>query len=308
MRALSMWIALSGFYLFFPQVCNAEDARHYVHELHRRISSDAIRLFSSDLQKEFEGVICEAYGVDSVDVLQGRVAVSVFAPLSFSNTVYLSYGEDELHDSSAASSIKIAILLYYYHLFSIGEVQPTTLIEGHTCDSLLVDMIRSSNNEYANILLRNVGFDRINQWYYSLGFTDNEICFRRFFSGNAKPSEQNDNTASSKGLIILYYLIAQQNDIQGLMSSRDLRKLRQTISSIGEINNKTVFNDRLNGNFPSDIPFCHKSGSNEENIVDAGIVYAGMIDYIIVAYDTAKDRAAMRKLGYGILVLMKQHT
>jgi len=295
------------------QPCRAAELRTLVNTVRSLMDSPSGGGASlADIQA-FEKAICDAYKVSSVDKLKGRVSIALLTGTSLKDDLlYFEYGADRIKADSAASAIKTALLVYYAHMVETGDASPKEVVAGRSLGAHAERMIRYSDNASANALLDRFGMDAINAWYEELGFPAGELQFRRHFSGNpsADPNSP-DNTASAEALTLLYFLIAQQNDILGFLSAQGLHAVRLMLSNQKENqqnhpNNEPQFNDRLGKKFPSGVVFIHKTGSNTEVIADAGIAYNGKQTFIIVAFDTRLDKAAMQRLGLNLLKLMKK--
>ena len=168
-------------------------------------------------------------------------------------------------------------------------------------------MCGESNNDSANLLLAAVGIDRANAWLESLGFGAGELHFGRYFTPTSLgfASKYNESggevIASAAAMAEFYFLLAQDEDLDGFLSKAGLRRAEGYLQSSGKVNNLKEFNDRLNGSFPRGAYFTHKTGSNADVVADGGIVRQGSLRFIMTAYDTGKDRAAMRRLGLALL-------
>lgn len=261
-------------------------------------------------RQAFEQTVRDAYAVKSLAQLDGRVSIALLTGTSLGGELaYLSFGGETLRADSAASAIKAAVLVYYQHLLERDAALAGKVVVGRTLADHAQRMVRNSDNASANALMDDLGMEAINGWYESLGFPPGELRLRRHFSGNpsADPGAK-DNHASARALTLLYFLIAQPESVDGFLSAASLKQVRWMLMDMpGHPNTLPQFNDRLNGLIkPPGYVFVHKTGSNTEVIVDAGILYNGKQSFIMVAFDTKLKKPAMQRLGLNLLRLMKQ--
>jgi beta-lactamase class A len=204
---------------------------------------------------------------------------------------------------SAASTIKVALLL---RLVTEIQRRPDSTkwgFDGEDWGKIAQAMIRNSDNVAANKVLNRYGLAAMNDWLAKLGFTERELRFGRDFQSSA-PTTKAENYATAEGLAKLFFLLAQKGDVKGLPRSGMLVKIRQMLDD-SKANNNPEFNDRLNARFPGGVSFIHKTGSNSIVLADGGIVVDGDRSYILVVFDTAKNKEAMQRMGLAVLELMR---
>lgn len=303
-------IPLVTLLLAFPSGVAAREAAEYVSIVEIVATSETGGGITAAQRGAFEAALLSAYDVNSLDQLSGRVAVFLLTDIRLQNPSLNCYqfGCEELAQDSAASAIKVALAVYVFHLVENRKLDFDQPVGGSTLMDQVVSMIGESDNQAANSILRLVGMENTNAYFEGLRFTKEELHFGRTFSsqGQAVANSNRDNVATPKALAKLYFMIAQESNIDGLLSGEQLRVLRRLLDSEGLRNDDPHYNDRLNGLFPKGVHFYHKTGANQEVIVDAGYVVASKdVRFILVAYDTKKDRSAMARLGLGILKLMK---
>ena len=254
----------------------------------------------------FLKAIDSAYSESGLTGCKSHLSVAVFSDITLSNKpeYYGCYGE-KFRDS-AASTIKAVLLAATLHFCDEGLITLEDQVDGRTVEDHCVAMIAGSNNNSANALLQYLSYDRINGWLAEVGFRDNELSFGRLFKPTKYviPSTDDENFATAYGLAKFYFLMASP-EIDGFLTAGSLNKARK-ILACNQLNNKSAYNDRLNGKLSSEITFYHKTGENSQVLGDGGIFsYAGT-KYILVVFDSGKDRKAMQNLGAAIFKLMQE--
>lgn len=251
---------------------------------------------------KFLQAIAGAYGVKDAAQLRGRVFVAYISStdLSLNPQFYVFTAPNEHH--SAASTLKVVLLSALARTIDKGQAQWGDKRGKLTLGEHAKRMVRQSNNESANAIMDVFSIQGVNDWLARLGFSPAQIEFQRHFSGNAKPGGL-DNFATAAALAKFYFLLAQDDAVDEMPSRGAAGKARAMLSSAGSVNTDPKFNDRLNGKFPAGVEFVHKTGSNAVVIGDGGIVYDNGSAFIIVAFDTKKDRSAMARLGLALLKL-----
>lgn len=297
----------------------ARDAREIVTRLDGVIAQAAGRKGDPDY-RAFLAAVAQGYGVSDLGRLAGRVHVGLFSDVVLSDQLrYYGVGSTE-SGYSAASTLKVAVLCLVLSDIEQGRMALKGSLAGQSVETHLKRMCGQSNNDSANLLLQAVGIERANAWLAALGFGPAELHFGRYFTptGLGFANEYNrrggEVTASAAALAELYFLLAQDEDLGGFLTKASLRQAKALLQSNGQVNNRKEFNDRLNGSFPRGVSFTHKTGSNAGVVGDGGIVRvtgadgkprAGDLRFIMTAYDTGKDRGAMRKLGLALLEWMQ---
>jgi beta-lactamase class A len=253
----------------------------------------------------FLQAIAGAYGVKDAAQLSGRVFVAYISSVDLSQppAFYAFTSPTEHH--SAASTLKVVLLAALVRTIDMGQAKWSDKRGGLTLAEHAKRMVRVSNNESANAIMDVFGIKGINDWLARLGFSAAEIEFQRHFSGATKPGGL-DNFATAAALAKFYFLLAQPGGVDEMPSAGAAGKARAMLSSAGSVNTDPKFNDRLNGKFPAGVEFVHKTGSNAVVIGDGGIAYDNGGAFIIVAFDTKQDRAAMAKLGLALLKLHRE--
>jgi beta-lactamase class A len=259
-------------------------------------------LFPDSRYLDFLTAIKEAYGVADSHRLNQRLSVAVFSDTRFSPGLrYFSFCRTDSRFSPGCT-IKIAVLATLFHEFEAGRLRPKQKAEGRTLLEHARVMIRQSSNSSFNALVRRIGFERINAWLAGLGFSSDELFVGHYLrpAGNAGGSCLSGNRVSARALAKFYFLLAQEETVEGFLTKESLEKIRGIVSSAD--NNCTPhLNDRLNGSFPAGAVFYHKTGSNNAVAADAGFVKIGGLSCVIAAFDKGKNRGAMRRLGLNLL-------
>lgn len=254
---------------------------------------------------DFLAAIKEAYGVADSHQLNQRLSVAVFTDTRLHPGLrYFSFCRTDSRFSPGCT-IKVAVLATLFHEFEAGRLRPEQKAEGRTLLEHARVMVRQSSNSSFNALVRRIGFERINAWLTELGFSSSELFVGSYLkpAGNAGGSCLGRNRVSARALAKFYFLLAQEETVEGFLTKESLEKIRGIISSAD--NNCTPhLNDRLNGNFPAGAVFYHKTGSNNAVVADGGFARMGELSCVITAFDKGKDRRAMRRLGLNLLKMI----
>ena len=288
----------------------ARDAREVLSLLDGVIARSGQHQNDSDYQA-FLSAVAGSYGVRDINKLAGRVHVALFSDVVLTPKLRY-YGVGSMESGySAASTLKVAVLCMVLSEVEQGRMTLAQKISGQSVETHLKRMCGQSNNDSANLLLQAVGIERTNAWLTGLGFAESELHFGRYFTptklgfANAYNESGGEVTASAAAMAELYFLLAQDEDLDRFLKKASLRQAKALLQSNGKVNNRKEFNDRLNGSFPKDAYFTHKTGSNASVVGDGGIARLDKLRFIMVAYDTGKDRAAMSRLGLALLKLMQ---
>jgi beta-lactamase class A len=307
-----MWLLAAAVLLLLPVPAQAATALELKQQLDALQARYAAVYASDPGYRSFRAAIAEAYGVMDLDELRGRVFVAYIGgtDLAAAPPFYVFSTPDEHH--SAASTLKVVLLAALLRTIDEGKAKWSDKRGGATLADHAKRMVRASNNDSANAILALWDIAGINEWVARLGFSPREIEFQRRFSASAKPGGP-DNYATAAALAEFYFLLAQEGGVDGMLSPASAGKARAMLSSLGPVNDAAKFNDRLNGKFPPGVEFIHKTGSNAAVSGDGGIVVDGGTDRdggrrrcIIVAFDKKQDRAALARLGLGLLELHRQ--
>jgi hypothetical protein len=251
----------------------------------------------------FHAAIASAYQVADVSELGDSVSVAlVFRTPATGNITAYVYPERQA-PQPAASALKV-VLAVLASKEAIRSPQGWNTPLGHsTLGASVRSMVAVSDNAAANRLLDAYGIDVVNTWLGQAGFDADALHFSRQFGDFQATALQGDNTCTALGLATFYALLAERETLPGLGSKEALGKALQLLDSEGDCNNETKFNDRLNGLLP-DVAFYHKTGSNADVLVDAGIFAGQHFDYELAVIDKTKNQRAIQRLGRNIYRLL----
>jgi beta-lactamase class A len=219
--------------------------------------------------------------------LSGRGALEV---LDLSTGYRASY--DAGRSMPAASTIKIPVMVEVFRELEAGRFDLQTHVtlrahdkdwgSGDLCDApvgssytvgtLLGKMIDVSDNTATNMLIRLVGLRQIDATMSSLGLD------RTRLTGDIR----------TDGWAIRTTLRTSPDDLARLLTLMAQRRLVDEWSSsqMVSILEGSEINTLLPQGLPDDIEIAHKTGSLNDTLNDAGIVYASQAPYVIVVMTT----------------------
>ena len=158
-----------------------------------------------------------------------------------------------------------------------------------TIEQLLTDMIVVSNNLATNQLISWVSKDKINELAKNLDASGLRVLRRVYDEVNPEPKNSNRNQANAIGMVALYREI-----IAGHLKilSESSRNFLTTILL------KHKYNNRLNGDFPSNLKFYHKTGNTSQSSSDAGFFHLDSeTDVILVGLQGFHDFDSLKRIG-----------
>ncbi len=129
---------------------------------------------------------------------------------------------------------------------------------------LLEDMITVSNNIATNQLIDLATKSGINAIADELGTPELRIVRKVYDDVNPEPEIQDRNHATSGGLVSLYREI-----VSGRLKALSEESRKRLIETLG----RQTINGSLNGRFPKDVKFYHKTGNTSEVTADGGFYY-----------------------------------
>jgi len=282
-----------------PVAARAMPAKQILAELDRVIERAKSNPAGEQLQSALKEIITQAYGLSNASRLNHQVYVALFSETRLSpGLCYAGFCESTERHSSA-SIIKVVTLVAVVREIEAGCLTWETMVEGRTVEEQVGRMIKHSSNDAYNALTRLIGFESINAWLTELGFAKEELYVGHYLlpASNAGGKTCGRNRSTAAGLAKLFFLIAQEEEVEGFLSAAGLSQVRELLSSPGPVNNDPGHNDRLNGCLPGDVCFMHKTGFNKSVLADGGIVQSGDAAFIVVVFDKAGSRGTMRQLG-----------
>lgn len=248
----------------------------------------------------------EAYGDRGIDDLQQRLSIALYCGIHGKTQLEYFGLRGETFRDSAASTIKVVLLVAALHFCETGVLSLDEVLDGRTVEEHCRAMIAESRNDSANALLMRLSYDRVNRWLNEVGFKPGELSFGRLFKPTKYPIPLTDteNKATALGLAKFYYLLTYITDVDGFLTAADLNQARRILGS-DRLNTLGAFNDRLNAKVPTDVTCYHKTGENSQVLGDGGLFSGEGVKYILVVFDSGKDRPAMQELGVRIFEFMR---
>lgn len=228
--------------------------------------------------------------VEVHQLAEGFPATSAVAVLDLSTGLRAGYNANA--SMPAASTIKVPVMVAVFRDLAAGRFdlnRRVTLFErdkdygsGDLCDApdgstyrvstLLEKMIDISDNTAANMLIRLVHRQRINQTMHVLGLTHTLLRSDVRTSGW---SIREDLRTSPADMVRLFSLMAKRTLVNAWSSN-------EMISILEEDQINTLLPEPL----PDDVAIAHKTGSLFDTLDDAGIVYADDEPYVIAVMTT----------------------
>jgi beta-lactamase class A len=287
------------------QILKALDAKYAeTVDLYSQAKHDA-SLLPPD-QYAFLSIVRDTYSDCSLSEMRNRFSIAMYGGIHPGDQLAYYGLAGETFRDSAASTIKVVLLVAILHFCETGLLSPDEVIDGLTVDEHCRAMITRSRNDSANALLIRLGYDRINEWLAELGFLSSELSFGRLFKPTkyALPATDTENYATALGLAKFYYLLTYITDVDGFLSAAGLNQARRVLGT-NSLNTSAAYNDRLNAKLPADVICYHKTGENNQVLADGGIFSGGGVKYILVVFDSGKDRPAMQDLGANLYEFMQ---
>ncbi len=189
----------------------------------------------------------------------------------------------------SASLAKIPVMLAYFAAAEEGKVKFSDRVELKTSDKtggsgllknacpgsdcsvedLIYLMITESDNTAANILIGRMGLDELNRYFSKFGLKHTNLSRKMMDFHSRKDGVENYTTAGD-----MAYILEQ------LYRGRFLNK-KASKKCLGLLSEQKI-NDRIPKRLPADTPVAHKTGLERGVCHDAGIVYTGKGDFLIV--------------------------
>ncbi|MBN2082370.1 serine hydrolase [bacterium] len=255
------------------------------------------------LRDEFVALLQEAYAAEDITELDSRLYVAVLTDTKLHARLEFLEFRMGTEKHSSASIIKVVTLVAVLHEIEAGRLEWESVIEGCSVESLVYRMIKVSSNEAYNALTHYLGFEKINAWLRELGFSEDELFIGHYLlpAGNANRGRLGTNRSTAAGMAKLFFLIAQEDDVDGFLSSEGLALARKLLSCHNESNNDPHHNDRLNRDVAESICFMHKTGNNDYVVTDGGIFNCGDRSFIVVVFDKRLSKKKMRTFGAALV-------
>ncbi len=197
---------------------------------------------------------------------------------------------------SAASTIKLAIMLTAYHAYENGTATPHTAVRVNTGDLvggspslgyarvgqhyqmafLIKAMIQQSDNGASNMLISHFGFTRINQAIQSAGMTRTKLA--RHFLDYLAIVKHNENVTTARDLGSLVHAL-ERGAREGIDTVASVASCRAMIATMLGQEDRT----KIPRGVPRGIAIANKTGEIDGVRNDVAIVDpAGEIPYILV--------------------------
>jgi len=162
---------------------------------------------------------------------------------------------------------------------------------------LLTDMIVASNNVATNQLIDLAQKPFIAETAQMLGAASLVVNRKLYSRQPAEPNNPTPNVGTARGLAAVYRELASGR--LGVLKPASRALL---VSLLG----KTAFRDRLNGNFPANVPFFHKIGNTSTVSGDAGFYWLGPKTAVVIAgIQSFLDYAPLKRVGRQTLDLTR---
>ncbi len=197
-----------------------------------------------------------------------------------------AFGIGEREEFIAASTIKVPIVLYLYHLadqgqLNLGEkvtyrredyepgsggIQYERLGTRYTLRELAEKSFTVSDNVATNMLIRRLGEDKIHQFMRRLG-------------GEVIPDGRNVTCARDMGVYLRHVLA---------LSRRNSRLGSELVAYLSD----SAFADRIRQGVPAEVRVAHKIGNQVGNRHDVGIVFVPSRTFVIAVFVEHPDEDA----------------
>jgi beta-lactamase class A len=189
------------------------------------------------------------------------------------------FSKDDTVTVSAASTIKIPILIAYYvaletRLFKAknkyklheddkvggsGDLQYANPMSNYTYDELALEMIRVSDNTATNIMIDKIGMENVNKMLEFYGLQKTKLRRKMMDFEAVLEGKQNTTTASEMNQLLL--LILNGKLVKPKYHESMIKKLLAC-------EDYTTFAAKLHG-----VPIAHKTGTLDYIRADVGIIY-----------------------------------
>lgn len=197
---------------------------------------------------------------------------------------------------SAASTIKLAIMLTAYQAYDAGKATPRTMVRVNTGDLvggspslgyarvgqrypmgfLIKAMIQQSDNGASNMLISYFGFAAINEVIQDAGLTRTKLA--RHFLDYLAIVKHNENVTTARDLGELVHAI-ERSAREGITTVASVPSCRAMIATMLGQEDRT----KIPRGLPSGIPVANKTGEIDGVRNDVAIVDpAGEIPYVLV--------------------------
>ena len=175
---------------------------------------------------------------------------------------------DNIQDKlKSASLIKLFICEYVFCLEKEGELSFDAIIKGYTVSSLIENMITISDNNATNILIDYLGFDKINEFIISKGYTKTTLERKMLDTKAQKEGRENYTSA---------------DDVLGFLDNLYSNKDEKINDSILSIMKRQKVSTKIRKYLLKDTIIANKTGELSDTQNDAGIVFSPYGDFSLV--------------------------
>ena len=186
------------------------------------------------------------------------------------------------------------ILHGFDKVYGSGQLKAAPNGSSYTVEQLIELMITKSDNTAANLLIKKLGFDALNESFRSMGLTQTQLSRKMMDFSQRKHGVENYTTAQDIALALrkLY----RRQLISPEVSDRCLELLK-----------KQAINDRIPALLPPGTVVAHKTGLEKGVCHDSGIVFTPDGNYLVCVLTSSRMKTAKRAKQFIAQIAYRVH-